>query len=86
MAIVINSVIGGFGWVDLIWLVASTVWSQVSNYSQLSNNSCTEWWVKKTIIIKKKEKWKQLKRKMKAAKKKNEAANAPITFEEIVID
>ena len=25
MVIVINSVIGGFGWVDLVWLVTSTV-------------------------------------------------------------
>ena len=37
MVIVINSVIGGFGWVDLEWLAASTVWLQVSEYSQLSN-------------------------------------------------
>ena len=35
MVIVINSVIGGFSWVDLVWLAASTVWLQVSDYSQL---------------------------------------------------
>ena len=43
MVIVINSVIGGFSWVDLVWLAASTVQLQ-----------------------------------------KNRAANAPITFKEIV--
>ena len=37
MVIVINSVIGGFGWVDFVWLAASTVQLQVSNYSQLSH-------------------------------------------------
>ena len=37
MVIVINSVIGGFGWVDLVWLVTSTVRLQVSDYSQLSD-------------------------------------------------
>ena len=37
MVIVINSVIGGFCWVDLVWLAASIVWLQVSNYRQLSN-------------------------------------------------
>ena len=37
MVIVINSVIGGFGWVDLEWLATSTVRLQVSEYSQLSN-------------------------------------------------
>ena len=36
MVIVINSVIGGFCWVDLVWLAASIVWLQVSNYRQLS--------------------------------------------------
>ena len=34
MVIVINAEIGGFSWVDLLWLVASTVQLQVSNYSQ----------------------------------------------------
>ena len=34
MVIVINSVIGGFGGLDLVWLVASTVRLQVSDYSQ----------------------------------------------------
>ena len=29
MVIVINSVIGGFSWVDLVWLAASTVQLQV---------------------------------------------------------
>ena len=37
IVIFINSVIGGFSWVDLVWLAASTVWLQVSSYSQLSN-------------------------------------------------
>ena len=37
MVIVINSVIDGFCWVDLVWLAASIVWLQVSNYRQLSN-------------------------------------------------
>ena len=57
MVIVINSVIGGFIWVDLVWLAASTVLLQVSDYSQLFDYNCTEWLVK------------------------NEAADAPITFE-----
>ena len=35
MVIVIKSVIGGFDWKDKIWLAASTVWLQVSDYSQL---------------------------------------------------
>ena len=38
--IVINSVIGGFSWVDLVWLATSTVKLQVSDYN------CTEWLVK----------------------------------------
>ena len=46
MVIVINSVIGGFSWVDLVWLAASTVRLQVSNYRQLSNYNCTKWLVK----------------------------------------
>ena len=37
MVIVINSVIGGFSWVYLVWLAASTVQLQVSDYRQLSN-------------------------------------------------
>ena len=37
MVIVINSVIGGVGQVDLVWLDSSAVWLQVSNYSQLSD-------------------------------------------------
>ena len=37
MVIVVNSVIGGFGGVDLVWLVTSTAQLQVSDYSQLSN-------------------------------------------------
>ena len=61
MVIVIDSVIGGFSWVDLVWLAASTVRLQVSNYSQLSDYNCIEWLVK------------------------NGAADAPITFEEIVM-
>ena len=37
MVIVINSVIGGFSWVDLVWLAASTVQLLVPDYSQLSD-------------------------------------------------
>ena len=61
MVNLINSVIGGFSLVDLVWLAASTFQLQVSDYSQLSDYNCTEWLVK------------------------SEAADAPITFEEIVI-
>ena len=67
LVIVINSVIGGFSWVDLVWLAASTVWLQVFDYSQLSNYTvlsdynCAEWLVE------------------------YKAADAPITFEEIVM-
>ena len=39
MVILINSVIVGFSWVDLVWLAASPVLLQVSNYSQLSVHS-----------------------------------------------
>ena len=51
MVIVINSVIGGFGWVELVWLATSTVrlqptvrlqvsdYSQMSDYSQLSDHT-----------------------------------------------
>ena len=35
MVIVTNSVIGGYGWKDWVWLGASTVGLQVSPYSQL---------------------------------------------------
>ena len=55
MVIVINSVIGGFSLMDLVWLAASIVPLQVFEYS------CTEWLVK------------------------NEATNAQITCEKIVI-
>ena len=61
MVIVINSVIGRFSWVDLVWLATSTVREQVSDYSLLPENNCSEWFVN------------------------NEAADAPITFEEIVM-
>ena len=37
MVIVINSVIGGFSWVDLVRLAASTVQLPVSDHSQLSD-------------------------------------------------
>ena len=40
------AVIGGFGWVDPVWLTASTVRLQVFDYSQLSDYSCTEWLLK----------------------------------------
>ena len=51
MVIVINSVIGGFDWKDLVWLAASTVRLQVSDYGQLSDYTVrllhsTEWLVK----------------------------------------
>ena len=36
MVFAINSVIGGFYWVDLVWLAASTVRLQVFDYSQPS--------------------------------------------------
>ena len=61
MVNLINTVIGGFSLVDLVWLAASTFQLQVSDYSQLPDYNCTEWLVK------------------------NEAADAPITFEEIII-
>ena len=61
MVIVINSVIGRFSWVDLVWLATSTVREQVSDYSLLLENNCSEWFVN------------------------NEAADALITFEEIVM-
>ena len=35
IVVVINSVIGGFSWEDLVWLAAPTVRLQVSDYSQL---------------------------------------------------
>ena len=59
--IVINSVIGGFSWVDLAWLAASNVRLQVSDNSQLSDYNCAEWLVK------------------------FKTADAPITFEQIVM-
>ena len=37
MVIVFKSVIGGFGWVVIVWLITSTVRSQVSDNSQLSD-------------------------------------------------
>ena len=61
MVVVFNSVISGFGWVAFVWLTTSTVPLQVSDYSQLSDYSSTEWLVK------------------------NNAASAPITFEEILM-
>ena len=39
-------VIGGFGWVDPVWLTVSTVRLQVFDYGQLSDYSCTEWLLK----------------------------------------
>ena len=63
IVIVINSVIGGFSWVDLAWLASSNFRLQVSdnNQLQLSNYNCTEWLMK------------------------YKAADAPITFEQIVM-
>ena len=40
MDIVMNSVIGRFSWVNLVFLAASTVRLQVSDYSQLSDCRC----------------------------------------------
>ena len=50
MVIVFNSVIGGFGWMDLVWLTTSTVRLQVSDYSQLSDYSSTEWLAKNKAV------------------------------------
>ena len=61
MVIVINSLIGGFSRVYLVWLAASTVQLQVSDYSHLSDYNRSECLVK------------------------NEAENAPITFEDFVM-
>ena len=58
MVIMINSVNSGFGWLDLVWLAASTVPLEASNYTV----------------------WLQLYRMI----SENKAANAPITFEEVV--
>ena len=49
MVIVINSVIGGLVWEDLVWLATSTIRLQVSDYRQLSNYSSTEWLVKNKV-------------------------------------
>ena len=65
--IVINSVIGGFSWVDLVWLAASTAWLQVSNHSQLSNYTVLSDYNRAEWLVEYK------------------AADAPITFEEIVM-
>ena len=37
MVIEFNSVISRFSWEDLAWLAVSTIWSQVSDYSQQSD-------------------------------------------------
>ena len=37
MVILINSLIGGLGWMDLVWLASSTVHLQMSDYSHLSD-------------------------------------------------
>ena len=50
MVILFNSVIGGFGWVDLVWLTTSTVRLQVSDYGQLSDYSCIERLVKNKAV------------------------------------
>ena len=50
MVLVVNSVIGGFSWVDLVWLAVLTVRLQVFDYNNwlitLSDYNCTEWLVK----------------------------------------
>ena len=47
MVLVVNSVIGGFSWVDLVWLAVLTVRIQVFDYNNwlitLSDYNCTEW-------------------------------------------
>ena len=43
MAIVINSVIGRFSWVELVWLATPTFRLQVSDYSQQSDYNFTKW-------------------------------------------
>ena len=47
MVLVVNSVIGGFSWVDLVWLAVLTVQIQVFDYNNwlitLSDYNCTEW-------------------------------------------
>ena len=50
MVILFNSAIGGFGWVDLVWLTTSTVRLQVSDYGQLSDYSCTDRLVKNKAV------------------------------------
>ena len=42
--------IGGFGWVDLVWLTTSTVLLQVSDYGQLSDYSYIERLVKNKAV------------------------------------
>ena len=49
IVIVINSVIGRFSWVDLVWLATSTVRKQVSDYSLLPENNCSEWFVNNEV-------------------------------------
>ena len=46
MVIVINSVIGRFSWVELVWLAPPTFRLQVSDYSQQSDYNFTKWLVK----------------------------------------
>ena len=50
MVLVVNSVIGGFSWVDLVWLAVLTARLQVFDYNNwlitLSDYNCTEWLVK----------------------------------------
>ena len=50
MVILFDSVIGGFGLVDLVWLTTSTVRLQVSDYGQLSDYSCIERLVKNKAV------------------------------------
>ena len=45
MVIVINSAIGEFSWVHLIWLTDVT-----SDYSQLSDYNPTQWLVNKNVV------------------------------------
>ena len=67
MVIVINFVIDGFSWVDLVWLAALTVWLQVYKCPITANCpiAMSDYNYAELLV-------------------KNKAANAPITFEEIV--
>ena len=76
MVIVINSVIEGFNWVDLVRLAASTVRLQVSDHSQLSDYRCPI--TANCLITLSDYDFTELSVKYRAA-------DAPITFQEILM-